>query len=620
MKGFGVNLPEHIANPNPEIYFDDNYVTYDIETTNLDKGDPRNEDNDVLLHCWRERRSEVVRSLWANEYECGRVVRGIEDGSFLVAHNAKFELGWLKRAGVDLSRIVVWDTMIAEYVLLGNTKKPLGLDAIAKRYGIGQKENLVSKLIKGGVCPSEIPSHWLESYCKQDVNLTEEVFKIQLELLAERGLLPVMYTRCIMTPVLTDIEFRGMCIDAERVEDEYRRYSTDHKKIVGQMDEFTGGINLRSSKQVAEFIYDELGFSELKNKQGIPIRSAGGGRSTSKETLGKLKASNKRQREFLSLRESEGLLAAALSKSLDFFHGVANEIEEGIFLANFNQCVTATHRLSSSGKPIQFEMYKKPKSVQFQNFNRTFKRLFKARNDGWLIGETDASQLEYRVAVFLGQDEAGLRDITDGVDSHAFTASIIYEDNWDEGAYLGGDKEQKGIRTASKAHTFKPLYGGESGTESEQRYYRAFKDKHKDIAATQERWKREVLGTKKLKTVTGLEFSWPDTYMTRSGYITNSTSICNYPVQSFATADIMPIAITYLWHRIKAEGLRSFLVNTVHDSGIAEIHPEEVEKYSDIAELSFTSDVYTYLDTIYNIDFNVPLEAEVEIYTHWSDN
>jgi len=127
------------------------------------------------------------------------------------------------------------------------------------------------------------------------------------------------------------------------------------------------------------------------------------------------------------------------------------------------QTLTQTHRLSSSGKEYK---------AQFQNFARIFKPLFSARNEGWLFGEADEASLEYRVAVALAQDKAGIYDITHGIDAHSFTAGIIFEEEWEA---CGADKSIsacKPIRTAAKEFTFKPTYGGTSGTERQRGFKR----------------------------------------------------------------------------------------------------------------------------------------------------
>ena len=171
----------------------------------------------------------------------------------------------------------------------------------------------------------------------------------------------------------------------------------------------------------------------------------------------------------------------------------------------------------------------------------------------------------------------------------------------------------------AKSRTFKPLYGGTSGTKAEQAYYAAFKEKYKGIAQAQQSWLDEVLRTKKLRLASGLIVYWPDTRLQGSGFITNTTQICNLPVQSLATADMMPIAITYQWHRMKMAEMQSFLVNTIHDSSIGEVHPKEVELYSDIGVQSFTSDTYFFMKEVYGIEWNVTMGAGVKIGTNWGE-
>ena len=54
--------------------------------------------------------------------------------------------------------------------------------------------------------------------------------------------------------------------------------------------------------------------------------------------------------------------------------------------------------------------------------------------------------------------------------------------------YLGKD---------AKAHTFKPLYGGVTGTEDEKRYYTKFLEKYKDIKTWHEKLQSEAIRFKK---------------------------------------------------------------------------------------------------------------------------
>lgn len=606
-------LPSFLTNPDPNIYNSDKWIVFDYETTNLHKGSALEKGNRIVLATWLLgpgliplcRRSagtyDGVHFKYGNEYEQQELGEAICAADFIVAHNAKFELQWLDRSGIDTSKLLVFDTMLGEYVRLGNRRGPKDLDSLLKRYKIGQKNQLVKRLIRSGICPSEIPHKWLTAYGCADTYGTKELFLKQRAELRDAGLLPTLFTRCITTPVLADIEKNGMQLDGERVREEYDVIAGKLEQVNADLADQAGNINFRSSKQLAALLYDKLGFAELLGRGGEPKRTAGGGRCTDAATISMLDAKTEAQRRF-----SETI---SLYSNLKYEHDTIGKmlacVEEngGLLQARFNQSVTQTHRLSSSG-----EKY----AIQFQNIKRTFKRLFKARRPEWLVGESDGAQLEFRVAAHLGRDARAGHDIRTEFDVHRFTASVLNR--------VSEDAVTKAQRQDAKPHTFKPLYGGRSGTKREVEYYAAFRARYPGIYNTQQGWTTSVLRNKKLRTETGLYFYWPDTKLdARSGYITNSTSIFNYPVQSLATADIIPIALVYMWHRLRAAGLQAFIVNTIHDSIIAEVHPSSVEGFQELSRTCFTDDVFSYLGRVYRITFSVPLGVETKVGTHWND-
>lgn len=582
------DVPKFIKEPDPTCYLGEDYIVFDFETTNLDKGDARNPLNRPICVGWKRGGESDVTIEWGDEYHLARFVRSIADVQFLVAHNAKFDLHWLARCGVSLYEVLVYCTQIGEYVRLGNRRQGLSLNACASRYGLGEKSSIVDTLIKGGVCPSEIPEQWLEKYLIQDVVLTEQLFLKQREILAERGLLPVQYTRCIATPMLADIENNGVQLDCDKVLGEYNDYEKRWAAASAELASFTDGINPASPRQVATYLYETLGFDEIQDYSGKVIRTPAGHRATGKETLLNLKARTKEQRQFLKLQKKYQPLNTAL-KTLTKMKACCEEAG-GLLYANFNQTVTQTHRLSSTGAHYK---------LQFHNFAREFKHLFRSRRKAWVVGEGDGRQLEFRVAAHLGRDRQASTDILNGDDIHAFAAGV-----------LGVE------RTPAKKDTFKPLYGGSSGTARQRKYYTEFRNRYKGIYSTQKGWTAEVLVNKQLVTESGLIFYWPQTKLERSGYITNTSSIFNYPVQMFATADIIPIAATCMWHR--ARGAEMFMVNTVHDSAIWELPEKEIELFHLLVVQGFTRDVYKYLKDVYKVDFSVCLGAGIKTDTHWS--
>lgn len=499
---------------------------------------------------------------------------------------------------MDLAKANVWCTMVGEHVIAGNRTVTKGLGDVSERYGYGSKEPYIDALMSLGVCPSKMPTALLLDRCAKDVHQTHQIFLDQRKYMKDNGLLPVMHTRMILTPVLADIECQGLALDHKKVRSEWDEVRRELDKLDMALNKITGGINLNSAQQRGKFIYEELKIKEPTDRRGNPIRTGTGNYSTSTDIINTLKPTNNKQREFLQLYSARARLQSDMSKTLSkFYECVSNN---DLLHAQFNQAITKTHRLSSNGTKYR---------IQFQNIPRHYKGMFVPRNpDDFSIGEADGSQLEFRVAVYLGQDPQGFEDIANKVDVHSFTAKVMT------------DSGQETDRNGAKAHTFKPLYGGQSGTDAEVAYYTAFKEKYNKIADTQEDWKQEVLRHKKLRLASGMVAYWEDTTITGSGYITNSTTISNLPVQSLATAEIIPIAVAALWHLMRGHELLSVIVNTIHDSVVYELHKDEHSIVEKLCREAFTTIVYHYLDAVYGIKFNVPLAVEMCSGTYWGDD
>ncbi len=597
-------LPDFVKYPDPDIYLGDNYLVIDFECTNLDKGSAVNGGNGLVLavcslgpdHPRWAGVEQKFRVFFGSEYEQQELLDLIGDANFVVAHNAKFELQWLRRCGQDLRRVLPYCTQIGDYVRGGNRKWRLGLSHVASRFSLGNKLETVSALIHGGICPSEIPKELLEEYCRKDVELTEDIFLKQRTILKKEGLLPVFYCRNLLTPVLADIEFEGMQLDDKRVKEAFGRIQSEFLDAKRQLDDYTGGINQNSPKQVREFLYDRLGFKPPTDAKGNPIRTSSGELSVGKEVIGLLRAETPEQRGFIGLYKR----ISPLKKKIQILTKLKECCEEdnGHLYAVFNQTVTQTHRLSSSGRRY---------GIQFQNFPRAFKPLFHAGNPECVLVEGDAPQLEFRVACDLGDDRNGITGICQGVDVHKLTSEVM------------------GIeRTPAKAFTFKPLYGGNSGASKERAYYEAFRREYSGVYNTQRGWVYKVLADRSLRIPSGLIFYWPDTKIQQSGYVTNTPSIFNYPVQSFATADIVPLSLVSVWHRLGGGETtdatkRIRLVNTVHDSIVAEVHKDVLQYYKEVLIKAFTEDIYVLIERLYGRKLKVPLGVGIKADEHWGE-
>ena len=234
------------------------------------------------------------------------------------------------------------------------------------------------------------------------------------------------------------------------------------------------------------------------------------------------------------------------------------------------------------------------------------KKVFVSRWQGGKILEADFAQLEFRTAAYLSQDKIAMKEIQDGFDVHAYTASVITESG------------QKITRQEAKAHTFAPLYGatGFGRTTSEAKYYEQFTKKYKEIALWHTRLAKEALNTQKIKIPSGREFSFPDVKRRTNGGVSHFTQIKNYPVQSFATADIVPLILLAIDDQL--QNFKSCIVNTVHDSIVIDVHPNEERNVIDIIN-NTNKNMKAIIDTNYGIDFNVPLLLEAKMGDNWLD-
>lgn len=609
-KQYAKLLPEWLVNPNPSIYLSDNFITLDFETKTT-KVHPKDkspspsamvEMNDTVCVSWVHGRDEDVQYYRGGVFDHYELIQRCYEADYIVMHNAKFDLQWLARAGLDLRRVLVADTMLGEYVLTGNLKagKPgaLKLDTLAQQYLQWGKKHFID-ICMGKVCPSEMPASLLEERASDDTRMTRDIWLLMRERLNKSKLLPTLFTRCILTPVLADIEKNGVHLDKDRVIAEYRETKDKLDLIEREIVLMMEGRNPRSWQQKAEFIYEVLKFP-------VPKKGKKENRTTKLDDVLKFTAKTERQKKYLGLLKQFSKLNAAVTKNLAYFYGIVMERDDAMMYAQFNQAVTVTHRLSSSGIPTYIELFHDAKSIQFQNMPRAYKKLVSARQAGWRVGEADGAQIEFRVGAFCGQDKVACQEIVNRFDIHLFTASKL------NGTTIEEVTDEQ--RTDAKKESFKPLYGGKFGNEDQMAYYAAFREKYQGISAWQQRNEAICLQYKKMTTCTGLGFYFPSCRMV-GDYNPDWPSICNYPVQSLATAEIVPIAATYLWHVMK--DMQAFLCNTVHDSVVWEAPDDELEQMYELCNWAFLDAVYEYLEQVYGLKFNVPLGLGFTVGTHW---
>jgi DNA polymerase-1 len=220
--------------------------------------------------------------------------------------------------------------------------------------------------------------------------------------------------------------------------------------------------------------------------------------------------------------------------------------------------------------------------------------------------EADFAQLEFRTAAFLAQDEKAMEEIATGFDVHSYTAQVITAAG------------QKTTRQDAKAHTFAPLFGatGYGRSKAEAAYYKHFVEKYAGIAEWHRQLGSEALRFMKITNVSGRQYAFPDVKRRDNGMPSHFTMIKNYPVQGFATGDVVPVVLNRLHELLQP--LHSCVVNSVHDSMVVDVHPDEEREVLAIID-QLNTGINDLVEQTYNVTMNVPLLLEAKIGPNWLD-
>lgn len=645
-------------------------VCWDIETPGLNPQGP------TLCLSWTTPDGELV-SHWGNMLEATGFLDLLNPGQLLIAHHMKFEAQSLIGRSIDPRQFVWWDPMLAEWVLLANNPRGVGLnlDETAQRYGCTPKDQEVDAMIKAG-CVTEIEPAKLLERNQKDVADTLTIAKAQMARMTEEQI-RLTIVRCMMAVELVYIELTGMQLDKPRVYEEFDRNAGEISEHELALREITKGANPKSVNEMAPVLYglwpadvkpadrgqlvagcqcgtswtakkgckqckalpvrlpvvEPLGFKEDKDARTKPTKNWPDGKpSIAKEVMERLatKARTPRQKEWA---KHYAALCEALSerdKNLTFYKGVCDQAG-GIVYAELMQAVTATHRLSCRSK-LRVVVDGKEYGCQLQNTPRHLKGCFIAKRKDWKPCSVDQSQAEFRGAIFLGDDDQGREDINNPrFDAHIQTLTVMlygpenFQANYDGlfDRYKAGDKEvqwQRADNKLCKGHTFKPLFGGSSGTDTERAYYKWFGRRYQGVTDTQTGWDREVQQTGLYVAPTGMTFNWDRSWTVnkwgRESMVSNVNGrslysiVRNLPIQYFATGELAMVSTLCLLYECRRLALRYEPVMLIHDDTSGEVHQDDEAAWHLACGISYGPLTHKFLFDVYSINYDVELAAE----------
>jgi len=609
----------------------------------------------------------------------------LDHTTLLIMHNAQHDLMWLWESGFKYDG-EIYDTMLAEYILLRGQKEPLSMDACAERRQLEfQKDDTLKRYFKEGYNTNEIPLKELSFYLRRDLDVTRELFLAiehdyaQPESASLHRVRGVTFNTC---KTLTRMYMSGIAVDRGALHAVRKQFEQEKVEIEERLARKTRDlmgdtpINLNSPEQVSQVVFSrrilnkkewaalyeyvdtpqefkaavEANSAVIKRTKAFTCPTCKGEGKTYKVKKdgtrytrpNKCKDCDARGYQLKETNHVAGLCFTAPSKkwvsangfstskdNLDVLMATAksNNMDSAVdFLGDLKRLSAISSYLSSFVDGI--DLYTKPddflhvsltqhitatgrfsgRNPNMQNMPRggTFpvKKVFVSRWAGGQIMEADFAQLEFRAAAFLSQDATALQEINTGFDVHSYTAKVI------------SDAGEPTTRQEAKAHTFAPLFGatGYGRSKAVAAYYEHFTKKYDGVAKWHKELGNEAMRFMKITNVSGRQYAFPDVTRRSNGSVTHFTMIKNYPVQGFATGDVVPVVLIELEKNL--DGLQSCVVNSVHDSVVIDVHPDETEKVIQIIR-DMNTGLNKLVEDAYGVTMNVPLMLEAGLGPNW---
>ncbi len=567
-----------------------------------------------------------------------------DTASLVIGHNVKFDLLYIYRdTNNTLPRI--WDTQLAAYLLSGQRHLYASLDELTKEY-VGAhalKDDKIKAYWKAGIDTPHIPRKELMDYLKGDVENTVSIFEQQWAEAEGLDILPLMFTQMDALRATIEMNRNGMRVDWEYVHAQRDFYDIMLKTAQNTVAEEVPDLDTASPKQLSLYFFggDEKykekvddGFyknGKPKTKTVESIRRVvgkyapagelgkGGYYSTDDAVLKILAAGGDTVAQQL-------LLIREYSKIKDtYYEGLIGlRFPDDNIYPNLNHCATKTGRLSATNP-----------NLQNQTETGDVKRAYVSRyGENGNILELDYSQLEMVALAYLADDKQLIDDINNGRDMHRELYKGMY------GRYPT-DKERKPF----KRFSFLLVYGGGATTLMAQSgcdratakkfintfysRYTGVKRYHEEIVAKAE--KEAVVSYDPDKS--GPQYTYYHTSPTGRHYIFNKypneykgglsfspTELKNWPIQGFATGDVVPMMVGILLRKLEEASLTPDvkLVMTVHDSVVLDVPLDKLEKCAILAKQTL-EDAPKYMKSIFNIDFPCQLGVGVDAGLNWQD-
>ena len=407
------------------------------------------------------------------------------------------------------------------------------------------------------------------------------LYKDLKEKIEEKGLHSLYYDiELPLIEVLFSMEKTGFTVDMNVLNALNEKYSQEIDSLIENIYEKAGTrFNINSTKQLAKVLFEDLGLQHSKKtKTGYSVDA-----DTLEELDHPIVADIIRYRELTKLK----------STYLDGMKNVMNPIT-GKVHSCFNQCITATGRLSSTEPNLQNIPVRRAEG-------REIRKMFVPAKGGKLV-TADYSQIELRLLAHFSGDPNLIQSYKENGDIHALTASKIFN--------VPIDMVTPEMRSSAKAVNFGIIYGisgfGLAKNANVTRFQaKQFIDQYFATYPKVKDYMNENVKKAKeqgyLTTLCGRIRYFPE--LTSSKFNIRAfgeRAAMNMPLQGTAS-DIIKIAMLRVYRELKEKNLKAKLILQVHDELIVDCPLDEVDTVKQLLQENMENAVQLTVPLIVNV-------------------
>jgi DNA polymerase-1 len=506
-----------------------------------------------------------------------------------VAHNAKYDMAVLRRAGIEVAGLS-FDTMLAEFLIDPGAR--MGLKILAQsRLGVEMTE--IKELIGTGkkqITMDKVPIAQAAPYAAADVDMTLRLMGQQQSLLEQMDLRRLLDDVDLpLLPVLLDMEQAGVLVDTDLLGQMSVELAARLVEIEDDVYHMVGQpFNINSPQQLADVLFEQLALEAPRAR-----KTRTGRVSVAADVLESMRGMH----PVIDLVLEHRQISKLKGTYVDALPRLVNP-ETGRVHTSFNQTGAVSGRLASQDPNLQ--------NIPIRTeLGREVRRAFIVP-EGWRMIAADYSQVELRVVAHICGDPGLRAAFAAGEDIHRATAATVLG--------VAPDDVTPNQRSFAKRVNFGLLYG--MGTRSlaqqagismkeAQEFVDAYFNGFPHIKSFIEDTKRKAHEDGYVETLLGRRRNFPILVAntrdnrTRMMQAAAEREAINHPVQGSA-ADIIKIAMIHVHRRLREGGYRARMLLQVHDELVLEAPSEEVDAVSEL--LTVTMEEAYPLDPALKVD------------------